>query len=540
VVKSEKEIEELIAAYEEKVEAWVTSFDDEKYKAEFEYPKADISLFVQELVNEYSEKFKEGKGVQEYPRMPNGNKLAPIFEYNFKSRLNEELELDEMVFVLDKLKEKMNDKSEDFVKTFWEMTEYSFEEEFRCDFTYYTKYGEEESVKKWIERQLANYESGNWTYANPVTFNMLDNEGNFLLEPTTKEERLSEKAVASYVEKFQQDNEGFEKFSEFLYKHVTEDLLSDDKKITEDKNAILNRLTKVAEIKDSRFVEAFHNYVDGKSFDDIVKDVKGIDEVKVQCVLSEYLGGKYQLNLFLETEEEKKEENAIDQLCGKNDDYPEGAAKIFNNAVSYIAKQQGEELDNFLARVHEIYGADYTSLKNNNVYFLAQTVIKTARNEGLEGMKTTVSFYTNEDSLLDTLDTLLSKDETKELQIDGTALVGLFNPDNGNGLVESFFATRYSDIPNGVPLEIPNSLVSSLQVEGGDNKGEHTVREICDTPLKEHRGLSKVSSTDISDNAAKSMLVSEDEVAKVDNELNEFLEKREHSKAIAEFASYDF
>lgn len=366
-----------------------------------------------------------------------------------------------------------------------------------------------EEVETWIKEQVKD-----------ITY-----DGTIDLSSTGYNDKFEEETIKKYYEGFLEDNDGFEKFSHYLENHTYNDIFIDQ--LTDYEYEIVNELEKRAYQKSGEFGEAFQKLADETyGAYEIVEEIGG---ATVDFDVASYIG-TCRMNLILATKEElNKDLSSIEDFYnGKASEmiYGDGYGAETDNALNYIIRQQGYDVAETLHGLHEFYQADYedgnVEIEDLNVSdfikSVYETIDTTAMSDGLSLMAATVCVSASGQDLLDVLDNLSSKDETKGVEVDTKTSVGLFNSWHGSG--------GELDIRLEKPLEIPNNLIYSLQIEGSGKSeyGNWTVDEVCGLVSSVWTDGEIKPVDEISDNTIKSLYVSKNEIEAVNAEMKDFIE----------------
>jgi len=289
-------------------------------------------------------------------------------------------------------------------------------------------------------------------------------EGMRLVMPS-RGEAIPPEFVMQAFNEYQENNEGFETFGQFLdYKFVEDNELD-----FRETDYLIDEIKENALKQDMALYDCLNDYIDKASSWQEVLEEAGYNGISYE--LTDFLQDDYKLNLMLATKSEQDMDMSsipsafVDHVDNISDNYVESGyfEKDIDNALTYLIHQQGHE-------VSEVYSA-LTENMADKEGFVASVVREIQDCPDYSMIEVAVSVHASGQDLLDTLDVLSGKSD-KNLEFSKDSSVALFNEWQGT--------CSDLDIQPEKPIIIPANMVRNVQMEdAGKTNDGYTLDETC-------------------------------------------------------------
>ena len=273
-------------------------------------------------------------------------------------------------------------------------------------------------------------------------------------------EALSPEFVMQSFKEYQESNEGFETFSQFLDYQLIEKNGID----IQEMDLLIDEIRDNASHQNEKLLDCLNDYLEKADSVEEVLEEAGYNGISYE--LTDFLCDDYKLNLMLATEKEQDMDmgsipsvflNHADNIHESYaDDEKYGFNNDIDNALTWLIHQQGHE-------VSEVYAA-LTENMEGQEGFIASVVREIQDCPVYSMMETTVSISASGQNLLDTLD-VLSGTSDKNLEISRDSSVALFNEWQGT--------CSNLEIELESPVIIPADMIRNVQMEGAGRIGCH-------------------------------------------------------------------
>lgn len=295
---------------------------------------------------------------------------------------------------------------------------------------------------------------------------LCDNDGMRDVSPV-RGEALSPEFVMQSFKEYQESNEGFETFSQFLDYQLIEKNGID----IQEADLLIDEIRDNASHQNRKLLDCLNDYLEKADSVEEVLEEAGYNGISYE--LTDFLCDDYKLNLMLATEKEEDMDmgsipsvflNHADNIHESYaDDEKYGFKNDIDNALTWLIHQQGHE-------VSEVYAA-LTENMEGQEGFIASVVREIQDCPVYSMMETTVSISASGQNLLDTLD-VLSGTSDKNLEISRDSSVALFNEWQGT--------CSNLEIELESPVIIPADMIRNVQMEGaGRENNGYTIDETC-------------------------------------------------------------
>lgn len=302
-------------------------------------------------------------------------------------------------------------------------------------------------IKNWIKKEINNH----WGVFN----------GKIDISPVSYDDYIGESMLLSAIDNYEDSCEKKDglPFSDYLYNAVFDEYL-------------FERLIDIEyDIKDSLLEKAakisaeLYEIIDRTPLGELIEDIGGID---VELDIADFLNHDYKLNFILATATELNYDMGMIQYEFDSPAdfvlrHKDRLADSADNILNFLIRQQGYEVGDVLN--------DYRSdNRKMNSKFVKSVINELEEDIDYRMSALTVCVASSGKELLDVLDSLLSKDQNKGIEVKVGTSMGFYDPWNGCG--------SQIDIIIEKPFVIPSDMVHIIQVEkAGKNNNGYTVDE---------------------------------------------------------------
>lgn len=339
-------------------------------------------------------------------------------------------------------------------------------------------------IKNWIKKEINNH----WGVFN----------GKIDISPVSYDDYIGESMLLSAIDNYEDSCEKKDglPFSDYLYNAVFDEYLF-ERLIDIEYDIKDSLLEKAAKISDE-----LYEIIDETPLGELIEDIGCID---VEFDIADFLSHDYKLNLILTT---KTELNYAMGMIQYEFDSPAGfvlrhkdrLADSADNMLNFLIRQQGYEVSDVLAE----YRSDNREI---NSEFVRSVISELEEDIDYRMSVLTVCVASSGKEFLDVLDSLLSKDPNKGIEVKVGTSMGLYDSWNGCG--------SQIDIIIEKPFIVPSDMVHNIQIEkAGKNNNGYTVDETYGM-VGTVWTCGKIEATDIEEKINRLRKPSKDEVENI-------------------------